>query len=234
MISQVPKNLRKVVVLLSGGLDSTTCLAKAVADTDEVHALTISYGQRHQQELEAAKRVATDFGVASHRFLHFDLAQFGGSSLTDASADIPTHIGEHEIPSSYVPARNTLFLSAALSFAEAIGAEAIFIGVSAVDYSNYPDCRPEFIAEFEKLIRLATKAGVEGKPIRIETPLMHLSKAETIELGLRLGVDYSKTVSCYQVDLEGKACGTCLSCQLRRQGFAEANLDDPTPYQEHF
>lgn len=223
---------RKAVVLLSGGLDSTTCLAQAVADGYETHALTVSYGQRHKQELEAAKIVAADFGVASHRFLHFDLAQFGGSSLTDSSAPIPTNIGKNEIPSSYVPARNTLFLSAALSFAEAIEAEAIFIGVSSVDYSNYPDCRPEFIAAFEKLIALATRVGVQGKPIRIETPLMYLSKAETIALGLRLGVDYGKTLSCYQADAQGKACGECLSCQLRRQGFAEAKIADPTLYQK--
>lgn len=229
---QSPKSTRRAVVLLSGGLDSTTCLAQAVADGYETHALTVSYGQRHKQELEAAKAVAAQFGVASQRFLHFDLAQFGGSSLTDSSAAIPTEINEHEIPSSYVPARNTLFLSAALSFAEAIEAEAIFIGVSSVDYSNYPDCRPEFIAAFETLIKLATRAGVEGKPIRIETPLMYLSKAETIALGLRLGVDYGKTLSCYQADAKGRACGECLSCQLRRQGFLEANIPDPTRYKD--
>lgn len=222
--------VRRAVVLLSGGLDSTTCLAQAVADGYETHALTISYGQRHKQELEAAKTVAEQFGVASHRFLHFDLAQFGGSSLTDVDAPIPTTISENEIPSSYVPARNTLFLSAALSFAEAIGAEAMFIGVSSVDYSNYPDCRPEFIAAFQQIISLATRAGVEGKPIRIKTPLLHLSKAETIKLGMRLGVDYAQTLSCYQADAEGKACGECLSCQLRRQGFSEAGVADPTAY----
>jgi len=223
----------KAVVLLSGGVDSATALAIARSEGYECHALTFRYGQRHAREVEAAERVADLAGVVKHLVLDIDLRAFGGSALT-GSLDVPKHqsadeIGT-EIPVTYVPARNTIFLSLALSWAEAIGASDIFIGVSAVDYSGYPDCRPEFIDAFQHLASLATKAGVEGRPFRIHAPLIEMSKADIIRTGSRLGVDYSLTHSCYDPDPEGRACGCCDSCMLRRRGFIEAGVPDPTRY----
>ncbi|MFZ2314714.1 MAG: 7-cyano-7-deazaguanine synthase QueC [Gammaproteobacteria bacterium] len=222
--------MKKAIVLLSGGLDSTTCLAYAKAQGFECEALSFNYGQRHQAELIAAKKIAGQFGVKHHIF-ELGIHQFGGSALTDANIAVPEN--NHSatgIPSTYVPARNTIFLSIALGFAETAHAKAIFVGVSAIDYSNYPDCRPEYIQAFQHLANLATKMGVEEGGITIETPLIHLSKAETIAMGLKLGVDYSATVSCYQADSEGRACGKCASCELRKKGFAEAGSLDNTRY----
>ncbi|MDN3650267.1 7-cyano-7-deazaguanine synthase QueC [Reinekea marina] len=219
----------KAVVLLSGGLDSTTVIAKAQADGYDVYALSFDYGQRHDSELEAARRVARQFSVIEHKIVPMNLRSIGGSALTDDSIDVPTEESEG-IPSTYVPARNTVFLSVALGWAEVINADAICIGVSAVDYSGYPDCRPEYIAAFETLANLATKRGVEGHPIKIVTPLIDLSKAQTIELGHKLGVDYSLTVSCYQANDEGEACGQCDSCRLRIKGFSDAGVPDQTRY----
>jgi 7-cyano-7-deazaguanine synthase len=220
---------KKAIVLLSGGLDSATCLAMAKADGFEPVALSFDYGQRHHAELAAAGRVAAAFGVADHRVLRLDLGTLGGSALTDTSIAVPTEASTG-IPVTYVPARNTVFLAFALGLAEVTGSDAIYIGVNAIDYSGYPDCRPEFIAAFEAMANLATKAGVEGHRMRIHTPLIALSKAEIIQAGIRLGVDYGLTVSCYQADTEGRACGRCDSCRLRRQGFAAAGVADPTHY----
>jgi len=221
---------RKAVVLLSGGLDSATVLAMAIAQGYECHVLSFDYGQRSLTELNAARAVAKALGARDHRVVRLSLEDFGGSALTDTSIDVPE--GEVEgIPVTYVPARNTVFLSIALGLAEVIEAEAIFIGVNAVDYSGYPDCRPEFIAAFENMANLATRAGVSGHPIRIETPLMNLTKADIIVEGQRLGLDYGLTVSCYQADDEGRACGVCDSCRLRAKGFADAGVADPTRYQ---
>lgn len=220
---------RSAVVLLSGGLDSATALAIARADGLETHALAVAYGQRHSAELDASVRVAQRLGAASYRVMHVDLDRIGGSALTDHSIAVP-EAAISGIPITYVPARNTLFLSLALGLAEVVGAEAIYIGVNAVDYSGYPDCRPEFIDAFAKLARLATRAGIEGRPLRIETPLIALSKAEIIRRGTALGVDFAETVSCYQADDQGRACGRCDSCRLRREGFAAAGLPDPTHY----
>lgn len=222
--------MKKAVVLLSGGLDSTTCLALAKAEGFVCYALSFAYGQRHSVELAAAQRVANHFAVAEHRVVNLDMGQFGGSALTDESIQVPNYTGSKEIPITYVPARNTVFLANALSYAEAIGARDLFIGVSAVDYSGYPDCRPEFIAAFEALANLATKAGVENDPFSLHAPLLHLSKAETILTGIRLGVDYSLTLSCYQASESGKACGRCDSCTLRHRGFEAAGITDPTQY----
>ncbi len=222
---------RQAVVLVSGGLDSATVLASAVAEGYQCHALSFDYGQRHAAELDAARRVASQLGAAQHKVFSLDLGQFGGSALTDAAIAVPTAPAEG-IPVTYVPARNTVFLSLALAWGEVLGAADLFIGVNAVDYSGYPDCRPEFIAAFQTMARLATKAGVEGAEIIIHTPLIELSKAEIIGLGVRLGVDYSLTVSCYQADAEGRACGSCDSCRLRARGFADADLPDPTRYVE--
>jgi len=221
---------RKAVVLLSGGLDSATALAMAREQGFDCYALSIDYGQRHLAELDAARRVAST-GVVVHQILPMALDRFGGSALTDPSIQVPENTGEG-IPVTYVPARNTMFLSLALGWAEALGARDIFIGVNAVDYSGYPDCRPEFIAAFEKLANLATKAGVEGDHFRIRAPLIDLTKAEIIRQGDRLGVDYGLTVSCYQADDQGRACGVCDSCRLRAQGFAEAGVADPTHYRD--
>lgn len=218
------------IVLLSGGLDSATCLAIAQQQGFTCHALSIDYGQRHTSELAAAKRVAEALGVTQHHILQLDLARFGGSALTDKSLDVPNYQGDGIIPITYVPARNTIFLSIALALAETTGSKDIFIGISAVDYSGYPDCRPEYIEAFSQMASLATKAGVEGDPLRIHTPLIHWSKAETIQSGLALGVDYQLTVSCYQADEDGKACGQCDSCALRKQGFLEAGIQDATHY----
>ena len=224
---------KKAVLLLSGGLDSTTLLALAMSEGHAVHALSFSYGQRHSTELEAARKIATRYGVVQHLVTDIDLRAFGGSALT---SDIPVPKGEAagsrtDIPVTYVPARNTIFLSFALAWAEVLEASDIFIGVNALDYSGYPDCRPEFIAAFERMANLATRAGVEGGAgIHICTPLIDLSKREIIELGLRLGVDYSMTTSCYDPDLDGAACGQCDACQLRMRGFQEAGARDPAPY----
>lgn len=219
----------KAVVLLSGGLDSATVLAMACAEGYECHALSVAYGQRHSAELDAAKRVARRLGAASHKHIHVNLDAIGGSALTDPNIAVP-EAATSGIPVTYVPARNTLFLSLALGQAEVVGARALFIGVNAVDYSGYPDCRPEFIEAFERLAALATKAGVEGAAFQVHTPLIALTKADIIRRGAVLGVDFSETVSCYQADAEGRACGRCDSCRIRREGFASAGLPDPTRY----
>jgi 7-cyano-7-deazaguanine synthase len=221
---------KKAVVLLSGGLDSATVLAIARAQGYASYALSMEYGQRHITELNAAKRVAGMMQVVDHKVVHIGLESFGGSALTDASIAVPEEGGQG-IPVTYVPARNTVFLSLALGWAEVLGARDIFIGVNAVDYSGYPDCRPEFIQAFEQLANLATKAGVEGERFHVRTPLIDLSKADIIRLGHELGIDYSLTVSCYQADKEGRACGICDSCRLRAKGFADAGIPDPTLYQ---
>lgn len=221
---------RKAVILLSGGLDSTTCLAIARDAGFECFALSVAYGQRHAAELSASRRIAQDFGVREHRLASVSLGQFGGSALTDATIRIPTSGIEPGIPSTYVPARNTVMLSMALAWAEVLGSSDIFIGVNAVDYSGYPDCRPEYIRAFETMANLATRSGVEGARMRIHTPLMHLSKAEIIRRGIALGVDYSATVSCYQASEDGQACGLCDACRLRREGFRAAGVLDPTAY----
>jgi len=220
---------KKAVVLLSGGLDSTTVLAVAKSKGYECYALSFDYGQRHDAELKAAARVASDACVAEHKVLHLDISQFGGSALTDMAIDVPDFPGEG-IPVTYVPARNTIFLSMALAYAEVLGAMDIFIGVNAVDYSGYPDCRPEYIDAFQQMANLATRAAVEGEPVTIHAPLIDLTKAEIIMLGQSLGVDYALTVSCYSADSEGKACGHCDSCRLRKQGFIDSGLQDPTLY----
>jgi 7-cyano-7-deazaguanine synthase len=223
---------RRAVVLLSGGLDSATCLAIAQADGFEPHAISFRYGQRHQHELACAQRIARELGAASHRIVEIDLAQFGGSALTDGSIAVPKastadQIGA-DIPVTYVPARNTVFLSLALAFAETIDAKAIYIGVNALDYSGYPDCRPAFIQAFERMANLATKSGVrDEEPLRIEAPLVELSKAEIIARGLALGVDYKATISCYD-PLDGeRPCGQCDACLLRARGFAQLGRGDP-------
>lgn len=220
---------RRAVVLLSGGLDSATALAIAQEQGYTCHTLSIDYGQRHRAELRAAERVAAEQGSVEHRCVRFDLGSFGGSALTDLDIAVPEHGGEG-IPITYVPARNTVFLSVALGWAEVLGAADIFIAVNAVDYSGYPDCRPAFIEAFERLANVATKAGIEGQRIRIHAPLMDWSKAEIIRTGTRLGVDYGLTVSCYQADAEGRACGHCDSCRLRMEGFTAAGIGDPTRY----
>jgi 7-cyano-7-deazaguanine synthase len=221
------------IVLVSGGLDSATCLALARQAGFRCHALSFRYGQRHHAELDAARRVAAQLGAVEHRVMQIDLAAFGGSALTDASIAVPVAgtPSASPIPVTYVPARNTVFLSFALAWAEVLQAHDIYIGVNAVDYSGYPDCRPEFIAAFERMANLATRAGVEdAEPLRIRTPLIDLSKAEIIRQGTALGVDFGATVSCYQADAQGRACGECDSCRLRRAGFAAAGVADPTLY----
>lgn len=220
----------RAVVLLSGGLDSATCLAIAKAEGFESYALSVAYGQRHAAELEAAVRVAASLGAQEHRVARVDLGQFGGSALTDGNIAVPTTGVQAGIPVTYVPARNTVMLSLALGWAEVLGAQAIFVGVNAVDYSGYPDCRPEYVAAFEQLARLATKAGVEGGQLSVHAPLMALSKADIIRRGTALGVDYGQTVSCYQASDAGHACGLCDACRLRREGFNAAGLADPTRY----
>lgn len=221
--------MKKAVILLSGGLDSATCLAIARREGYTPVALSFDYGQRHHAELAAARRVAEAFAVQDHRVLRLDLGAIGGSALTDSRIDVPTKEAEG-IPVTYVPARNTVFLSFALGLAEVVEADDLFIGVNAVDYSGYPDCRPAFIQSFETMANLATKAGVEGHRLRIHTPLIDLTKADIIRTGTHLGVDYALTVSCYQADANGLACGVCDSCRLRRKGFTEAGLPDPTRY----
>lgn len=220
----------RAIVLLSGGLDSATVLAMARADGFESHCLAVHYGQRHSAELKASRRVAVAQAAASHREVDVsDVGRFGGSALTDDAIAVPEDGGQG-IPVTYVPARNTLFLSIALGWAEVLEAEAIYIGVNAVDYSGYPDCRPAFIEAFQALARVATKAGVEGRPTDIRAPLIDLPKSEIIRRGAALGVDYSLTVSCYQADDEGRACGACDACRLRREGFEAAGVPDPTRY----
>jgi 7-cyano-7-deazaguanine synthase len=219
----------RAIVLLSGGLDSATVLAMARSRNYECYALSIEYGQRHQAELDAARRVAAALGAQEHRIMRVDLARIGGSALTDDRLAVP-ETPQSGIPITYVPARNTLFLSLALGWAEVIGANDIFIGVTAVDFSGYPDCRPAFIEAFEKLAQLATKAGIEGACFKIHAPLIEMSKADIIQAGSRLGVDFSATVSCYQADTAGRACAKCDSCRLRAAGFAAANIPDPTRY----
>ncbi|MCX8144763.1 MAG: 7-cyano-7-deazaguanine synthase QueC [Azovibrio sp.] len=222
----------KAVVLLSGGLDSATCLAEARHCGFAAYCLSFDYGQRHRAELDAAARVAQALGAVEHRVLQLDLRQFGGSALTDTKLDVPVDGLHPGIPITYVPARNTIMLSLALAWAEVLDSRDLFVGVNAVDYSGYPDCRPEYIAAFEAMANLATRAGVEGHKLTVHTPLMRLSKADIILLGQRLGVDYSLTVSCYQADVQGRACGVCDSCRLRRAGFAAAGVVDPTRYRD--
>ena len=223
--------MTKSVVLLSGGLDSATVLAYAVDQGFDCYALSFRYGQRHQAELKAAAAVARSLGAIQHRVMSLDIGQLGGSALTDHSIPVPES-DQSGIPITYVPARNTVFLSCALAWAEVLNAHTIMIGVNAVDYSGYPDCRPQFIEAFEQVARLGTKLGVEGEEMRIVAPLINLTKAEIIRLGTDLGVDYSLTISCYQPDSEGLACRRCDSCRLRANGFATANIVDPTCYRE--
>lgn len=220
---------KKAVVLLSGGLDSATVVAMARAEGYACYAMSFDYGQRHHAELRAAQRVAYQLSVVEHKTIAMDLGGIGGSALTDSSIPIPETPGDG-IPSTYVPARNALFLSLALGWAEVLGARDIFIGVNAVDFSGYPDCRPEFVAAFERMANLATKAGIEGRAFTIHAPLQALSKAEIIQEGVRLGVNYAETVSCYQADEDGRACGKCDSCRLRAKGFEQAGIADPTRY----
>jgi len=221
--------MKPAVILLSGGLDSATVLAIARKAGYACHALSLDYGQRHNAELAAAARVAASLGAVEHRVLKLGLGDFGGSALTDASIAVPES-PTAGIPVTYVPARNTVMLALALAWAEVLGSRDLFIGVNAVDYSGYPDCRPEFIAAFEYMANLATRAGVEGARLRVHAPLQHLSKAQIIRRGLELGVDYAQTVSCYQADADGLACGRCDSCRLRREGFRAAGIPDPTRY----
>ena len=234
MPSQSHLPIRRAVLLLSGGLDSTTLLALARRDGFEIHALTFRYGQRHAGEVEAARRVAYDFGVAEHVVADIDLRMFGGSALTSDIAvpkDRPLNEMGHGIPITYVPARNTIFLSFALAWAEVLESADIFIGVNALDYSGYPDCRPEYIAAFERMANLATRAGVEGtRPITLRTPLLNLGKRDIIQLGVSLGVDYGLTTSCYDPATDGVACGHCDACLLRKKGFVDAGVRDPTRY----
>lgn len=225
-------NTKKAVVLLSGGLDSATVLAMAKADGYDCHALSVAYGQRHSAELVAAVRVAKRLGAASHKHIQVNLDAIGGSALTDRNIAVPQDQTSEAagIPVTYVPARNTMFLALALGQAEVVGARALFIGVNAVDYSGYPDCRPAFIEAFQHLASVATKAGVEGAGFEVKTPLISMTKADIIRQGAALGVDFAETVSCYQADADGQACGRCDSCRIRREGFAAAGLPDPTRY----
>ena len=220
---------KRAVILLSGGLDSATVVAMAREQGYACYTMSFDYGQRHRAELDAAARVARDLGAVEHKVIGLDLNGIGGSALTDSSIDVPETPGEG-IPVTYVPARNTVFLSLALGWAEVLGARDIFIGVNAVDYSGYPDCRPEFVEAFERMANLATKAGVEGNGFTIQAPLQNLSKADIVKAGVRLGVDYSLTVSCYQADDQGRACAKCDSCRLRAEGFANAGISDPSKY----
>ena len=223
--------MSKAIVLLSGGLDSTTVLAIAKAHNFECYALSFDYGQKQRSELESAKTIANQSKVAEHRIMKISLADIGGSALTDDKIDVPKYSESDEIPVTYVPARNTIFLSFALAWAEVIDCQKIFIGVNALDYSGYPDCRSEFIKAFEDMANLATKQSVEGEKIEIKTPLISMTKAEIIQKGLSLGVDYSQTISCYLANSNGEACGECDACVLRINGFNNANIKDPTFYQ---
>jgi len=221
---------KRAIILVSGGLDSATILAMAKSQGFDCYALTFDYGQKHRSELEAAKKVAKQFDVVEHQIVELKLNDICHSALTKDSISVPDYIGDGEIPVTYVPARNTIFLSIAMAWAESIEASNIFIGSSSVDYSGYPDCRPEYFNAFQDLANLATKVGVENKSLTINAPLLHLSKAETLKEGLRLGVDYSQTTSCYRANKDGEACGSCDSCVLRKQGFEEAGVEDPTVY----
>lgn len=218
---------KPAVVLLSGGLDSATCLAIARSEGFACHCLSVDYGQRHAAELNAAARIAAALGAVTQRVVHLDIGQFGGSALTDPAIAVPVDGVQPGIPPTYVPARNTILLALALGWAEILGAQDIFVGVNAVDYSGYPDCRPEFIAAFEALANTATRAAAEGRSLRIHAPLIALSKAEIIRRGTALGIDYGLTVSCYQADAQRRACGVCDACRLRREGFAAAGIADP-------
>lgn len=220
---------KRAVILLSGGLDSATVVVMARAEGYRCYTMSFDYGQRHRAELDAAARVARDLGAVEHKVIGLNLDGIGGSALTDSSIDVPEAPSEG-IPVTYVPARNTVFLSLALGWAEVLQARDIFIGVNAVDYSGYPDCRPEFVEAFEVMANLATKAGVEGQGFRIKAPLQNMSKAQIVQAGIKLGVDYSLTVSCYQADAQGQACGKCDSCRLRAEGFQAAGVSDPTRY----
>lgn len=228
-MTTTPAANKKAVILLSGGLDSATVVAMAKAEGYQCYTMSFDYGQRHRAELHAAARVAKDMGAIAHKVIGLDLDGMGGSALTDSSIDVPEAPSEG-IPVTYVPARNTVFLSLALGWAEVLGAQDIFIGVNAVDYSGYPDCRPEFVEAFERLANLATKAGVEGQGFRIQAPLQNMSKADIVKAGMAHGVDYSLTVSCYQANDQGQACGKCDSCRLRAEGFSNAGVSDPTRY----
>ncbi|MDR2000295.1 MAG: 7-cyano-7-deazaguanine synthase QueC [Zoogloeaceae bacterium] len=223
--------MKPAVILLSGGLDSATTLALARAEGFAAFCLSIDYGQRHNAELKAAARVAAALGAQAHRTVHLDMNQFGGSALTDPAIAVPTAGLTEGIPVTYVPARNTIMLSLALAWAEVLGSRDIFVGVNAVDYSGYPDCRPEFIRAYENLANLATKAAIEGQRLCVHAPLIEMTKADIIRRGTELGVDYGLTVSCYQADQQGAACGLCDACRLRQAGFAVANIPDPTRYQ---
>ena len=225
------ENNVKAIVLFSGGLDSTTALAISQSQNFQPIALTINYQQRHKYEIQASKRILTDYKNIDHFIFDLDLTRIGGSALTDHDIDIPSKRGD-DIPVTYVPARNTIFLSIASAYAEKLDISDIFMGVNAIDYSGYPDCRPEFIKSFENTINLATKTGIEGKGIRIHTPLIDLKKSEIIQKGLSLGVDYSKTISCYNPSDDGDACGKCDSCHYRKEGFNEAGVPDPTKYKK--
>jgi 7-cyano-7-deazaguanine synthase len=230
MTTKIAPNRPRAVILLSGGLDSATTLAIARDAGYDCYCLSLDYGQRHSIELDAATRVAKALGASEHRVMHLALSQFGGSALTDSAIAVPVDGATPGIPVTYVPARNTIMLSLALAWAEVLGSQDIFIGVNAVDYSGYPDCRPDYIAAFETMANLATRAAVEGARLTIHAPLIDLSKADIIRRGIALGVDYKLTVSCYQADDNGNACGVCDSCRLRREGFAAAGAADPTPY----
>jgi 7-cyano-7-deazaguanine synthase len=230
MNTKIQNTPPRAVILLSGGLDSATTLAMARDAGFDCYCLSLEYGQRHSTELDAAARVAKALGACEHRVLHLALSDFGGSALTDSNIAVPVDGAQSGIPVTYVPARNTIMLSLALAWAEVLGSRDIFVGVNAVDYSGYPDCRPEYIAAFETMANLATKAGVEGAKLTIHAPLIDLSKADIIRQGNALGVDYGITISCYQADENGRACGVCDSCRLRREGFSAAGVSDPTPY----
>ncbi len=221
---------KRAVILLSGGLDSATVLASARAQGYDCYTMSFDYGQRHRSELDASRRISEALGAAEHKVIGINLDGIGGSALTDSSLAVPERVSQGEIPITYVPARNTVFLSLALGWAEVLQAYDIFIGVNDVDYSGYPDCRMEFIQAFERVANLATREGVEGRAFRIQAPLQSMSKAAIIQLGTQLGIDYALTVSCYQADLEGRACGVCESCQLRKQGFINAGINDSTRY----
>ncbi len=222
----------KAIILLSGGLDSATTLAVAQSQGYDCYALSIDYGQRHRIELQAAQKIAGSLGAIEHKVIQFDLTTLGGSALTDPTIDIPISGPGNTIPTTYVPARNTLFLTLALAWAEVLITPHIFIGVNAIDYSGYPDCRPEFITAFENMANLATRSGLQGPPFKIHTPLIQLTKAQIIQWGLELGVDYRLTVSCYQPNSQGNACGLCDACRFRAQGFQALGIPDPTTYKE--
>jgi 7-cyano-7-deazaguanine synthase len=221
---------KKAIVLFSGGLDSTTCLAIAKSQGNECFALSFYYGQRHEIEIQAAKKIADMYGVSEHKILTLPLGEIKGSSLTDKSIAVPDYHESNNVPNTYVPARNTIFLSFALAWAEVIGAYDIFMGANYADYSGYPDCRPDYLEAFEKMAALATMKGAEGQQYKIHAPLLYLTKADIVKTGMGLGVNYGQTISCYRADKDGKACGNCDSCTYRKKGFADAGMEDPTPY----